>query len=136
MSEPLYQIRLFGDAPGDLELVNSWRESHGAPPMPEAVVPPLAIFSELDGEPVAFAACYQSYGVGVCFMEWLATKPGMTLSQSRRAVGHVVDGLKACTRDTHGLMMATCSPGVARGAQHFGFQVTSDKAVQIATITG
>lgn len=130
----VWKVRPYGEAVGDYQMVSGWRKAHDSPPMPETLVPPLAIISELDGEPMAFAACYQSYGVGVCFMDWFTSRPGLSLKMANEAIGHVIGAMKECTKATHGLAIGYGSPVIARATKRWGFKVMSKDCWQMASL--
>lgn len=130
----LWKVRNFGEVPGDLELVNGWREAHGADPVPLAVIPPLALIAERNGEPQAFGVLYQSYGVGVCFGEWFTARPGLTILETSNAVGHVLGGLCAMTKETHKLIFGYCDPVICRMLQRYGFKKASNAGIQVVKL--
>ncbi|RBP37009.1 hypothetical protein DES53_115150 [Roseimicrobium gellanilyticum] len=119
----VWRAREYGEKVGDYQMISEWREGHNVGPLPETVIPPLALVCERDGEPMAFACCYQSYGIGVCFLEWLITRPGLNLAEARLALEHVIRAIAACTKDTHALMFGYCVPALAREAKrNLGFK--------------
>lgn len=71
----------------DYPLANEWwRSRHGQlSDLPAALLPPLGIAVESDGKPCCFLWAYESYGVGVCFIEWPISDPDNGLEFSRRA---------------------------------------------------
>lgn len=127
----VWSVRPYGEGIGDYQMISEWRRVHKAPELPETIIPPLAIIAECDGEPIAFACCYQSYGIGVCFLEWLTTRPGLRALQAREALAHVIGGIEACTKDTHGLMFGYAPGQIARESSRFGFKVSSAPHMQV-----
>jgi hypothetical protein len=127
----VWTIRPYGEAVGDYQMISEWRKAHKVPELPETIIPPLAVIAEMDGEPIAFAVCYQSCGIGVCFLEWLTTRPGLTATLAREALRHVIGGIEACTKDTHGLMFGYAPGQIAREAKRFGFDVNSIPHMQV-----
>jgi hypothetical protein len=130
----VWRVRRFGEKVGDFQMVTGWRDGHGVPVLPETIIPPLALISECDGEAMAFAVCYQSYGIGVCFLEWLTTRPGIPLKDARVALEHVIRALAECTKETHGLMFGYCVPALAREAKRLlNFMAYDMPHIKLAT---
>jgi hypothetical protein len=127
----VWRVRPYGEGIGDYQMISEWRRAHKVSELPETIIPPLAIFSLADGEPAAFAVCYQSYGIGVCFLEWLTTRPGLTALQARTALGHVIGGIEACTKETHGLMFGYAPGQIARESKRFGFEIGAAPCIQV-----
>jgi hypothetical protein len=128
----IWKVRPYGEAVGDYQMISAWREGHKVSPLPETIIPPLALIAEREGEPQSFAVCYQSCGIGVCFLEWLITRPGLTALQAREALGHVIGGIEACAKaNDYGLMFGYAPGNIARESKRFGFQVTSMPHMQV-----
>lgn len=128
----VWRVRRFGEKVGDYQMIVGWQVGHGKPAVPETILPPLALIAERDGVEVAFAALYQSYGIGVAFLEWITTRPGTSLSDMRTAVTHIIHAMEECTRGTHGLILGHCEEALAREARVAGFAVTGRDVFCIA----
>lgn len=128
----VWRVRAFGEKVGDYQMIVEWQAGHGRPAVPETILPPLALIAERDGVEVAFAALYQSYGIGVAFLEWITTRPGTSLADMRTGVCHIIGAMEACTRGTHGLILGHCEAGLAREARVAGFSVTGRESFCIA----
>jgi hypothetical protein len=121
MNDPLYQIRVYGQ-PDDGQLISSWRQGHGMDASPLSILPPTGFFVERDGEPVCVAFLYLSVGIGVAFMEWVISKPGMTYKESAAAFRVLLDFLKlhAASLD-YGVIISHTSPGGGEFLRRCGF---------------
>lgn len=136
MSEPLYQVRKYGTAVGDYQLVAEWRKAHGCDSFPETLLPPDGVIVERDGQPVAAAWMYLSAGIGVAFLDFLTTAPGMTPAQASEALGHALALLKRLAKQNdYGLMIGYTFPAMARCAEAHGFRTLATGAVQIISPT-
>ena len=126
-----WTVRPYGEGLGDYQRLCAWREAHEVPALQETIIPPLSVFAVLDGEPVAFASCYQSYGIGVCFLDWLTTRPGLDAAHAREALRHVINGIAECTKATHALMMGHCTQLIAREAGKLGFVIGNENHLRV-----
>lgn len=121
---PVFQVRPW--TPEDHPVIVNWRKVHGVEPMPANIVPPLAVVTERNGEPVAFGACFQTEtrpgALPVAYLEWITTRPGLSMREAREAVGHVIECLKAMAQSTGPAIMLTyCGPALSREAVKLGF---------------
>jgi hypothetical protein len=127
-----WRVRPYGEGIGDYQMISEWRQAHKVSPLPETIIPPLAMVAEHEGIPTAFACCYQSCGIGVCFLEWLITRPGLTAMQAREALGHVIGAIEACAKESdYGLMFGYAPGNIARESSRFGFKVGSAPCIQL-----
>jgi hypothetical protein len=81
----------------DYPLVNDWWQArHGAlVDLPAAMLPPLGVIVE-DADGPAFALwCYESFGVGVAFIEWPVSRPGLCLPRARALSAKAVESVIA-----------------------------------------
>lgn len=83
--------------PEDYPLANEWwRARHGQlSDLPAGMLPPLGVAVEEAGKPLCFLWAYESYGVGVCFIEWPVSDPGNGMEISRRAFQQAVTAIIA-----------------------------------------
>ena len=129
-------IRPF-EAKRDLVRVNTWAMAHGKEGLPFHFLPPSGVIVEDGGEPVAAAWLYKCLGVGVAFMEHVHTRPGLSLSRAREAIGLAVEYFRFEAReDDYGVIFAHTSPALAREAKAQGWQVLARDRVTIARETG
>jgi hypothetical protein len=67
----------------DLPLLQAWWSSRHGEDLPVALLPPLGVVVEdAGGEAIGMLWCYESYGVGVAWLEYPVTRPGLTLKQA------------------------------------------------------
>lgn len=115
--------RIYGLRAGDFQRVNEWWRRRNNDDLPETLLPPLGVIVERKGEPVGALWCYESYGIGVAFLEWPCTAPGLGPSEALKVMGCAVN---ACVHlaKTHGdYSVFRCStlPGIARVLPKLGF---------------
>lgn len=135
--EPQFQVRIYGEKLGDYQLVSGWWEARHGEPLPETILPPLGVMVERDGEPVAALWCYESFGVGVAFLEMPVTRPGLSVGASVAALSLAVD---ACVltakahakRDGGDVCLFKCYtlPGIGRILPRFGFVSSGREEMQ------
>lgn len=132
-TEPLYGVRAYGSALGDYQLLEGWWRGHGRSPIPETIFPPDGVVVRRDGEDVAAAFLYLAVGIGVCFVEWLVTRPGQTPGQSRSAINHALEYFRSrASSMDYGAMFCTTAEPLAREAEKSGFQrIASDHVMLI-----
>lgn len=78
-------VRLYGTQAGDWQTVASWWERTGGV-FAETILPPLGVIVEHEGEPIGAMWCYESFGIGVAFLEFPCTKPGIPPGLAWRAL--------------------------------------------------
>lgn len=122
-TEPL-TARIYGEASGDYQIVSSWWKARRGEELPETMMPPLGIIIEDAKGPCAALWCYQCFGIGVCFLEFAISRPGMGFRHASNAFKMAVD---ACIRvaKSHGdftVFRGFTSPAIARVLEGFGFQ--------------
>jgi hypothetical protein len=83
--------------PSDYPTINAWWQSrHGAlSDFPSPLLPPLGVVVEEEGEPVFALWCYESFGVGVAFLEYPVSRPGRTAAQTKEAFAEALRGITA-----------------------------------------
>ncbi len=83
-------------APDDLPMLAEWWVSHDSlGPFPEAILPPLGVMVWDESGPAAALWCYECFGVGVAFLEFPVSRPGMGFKAARAAFEEAV---KACVK--------------------------------------
>lgn len=92
--------------PEDYDTVKPWWVGHGVPDVSKAVLPPLGVIVEDDEGPVAVCWLYLALGVGVSWLAWLTTKPGLTPFVAAHAVKYLVQSSEAALPPEYGLMAA------------------------------
>lgn len=79
----------------DHPFLREWWEAHAGMEFPAAILPPLGVLvSDADG-PAAALWCYEVYGVGVAFLEFPVSRPGLAVSVATAAFRAAVD---ACVK--------------------------------------
>lgn len=118
---PLLQFREY--RADDMPMVSEWWGDHGHGEFPASLLPPVGVVAEQEGEPIAACWLYMAVGVGVCWLEYPVSKPGLSVRAARTAFAALVGALEDIAR-THdyGLMMAHTLPPIARVMEGFGFR--------------
>lgn len=122
-NDPPLTARVYGLGLGDYQLVNEWWKRHHRHDLPETLLPPLGVIVERNSEPVGALWCYESFGVGVCFLEWPCSAPGLGVKEAARVFGFAVEACIALAK-THGdFAIFRCStiPAIARVLPSLGF---------------
>ena len=139
MKASLLQLRPY--SPADYPKLCEWCEFHERRPPPEASLPPLGlcVFST-DGfvnDNLIFVFLYLAQGVGVCFLEHLVSRPGMTAGQARRATVVACDHFKRLAGSMgYRLMVAHTLRGIARLMIHEGWKQSDAKVPLMAMFIG
>lgn len=85
--------RVYGLKAGDYQLVNEWWMARKGRPFLETLLPPLGVFAERDGVPVAVMWAYESVGIGVAFLEYFVTRPGQSFATTDRGFACCLAGI-------------------------------------------
>lgn len=116
------------DRDADFPMVERWWNDRNPEPLHLALLPPLCVIVENSCGPVAFLACFESFGVGVAFLEFPVTVPGLSLKDARAAllfaVASVIQlaGTGAGAAGEYKMFRVSTLPGIARVLRRFGFQ--------------
>lgn len=134
----MYLLREF-DMERDYPLAVEWWTAHQTTKAPvREMLPKLGLAADSErGEPHAFAWLFMDNSVGVCFVEFPVTKPGIGLRRARLAFDALLSGLKAAARAmNYGVMIAYTLPAIARElrARH-GFHECRSGMVMLAAPT-
>lgn len=128
---PLYQVRPYTSG-ADYHLVAEWWRTHGMGEFQETLLPPDGYIVQRDGEDVAAAWLYLSNGIGVAFMEWVVTRPGLSLKEARTALGHVIECMRRyANANDYGVIWCNTLPAIARFAAHHGFRAVAQDRVSM-----
>lgn len=124
--------RLYGAKLGDYQLVSGWWGKHADGLFTETVLPPVGVIIEADGEECAALWCYESFGIGVAFLEFPISRPGMPPKMLMRVFGYAVEAcvaiVKARAKEQGGdYCVFRCStiPSIARLLPSLGFSASS-----------
>ncbi len=118
-------VREYGAAPGDWQAVSSWWLGRGDV-FSETILPPLGVLVEQDGERLAALWCYESFGIGVAFLEFPCTAPGLPPGLAWRALStaeHAVVSILR-RRGQHKLVRAFARPQHAKAMRRLGYHAT------------
>ena len=88
-TEHPHPVRAF--EPEDIPTAEAWWGARHKSSFPAAMLPPLGVVLEDMRGPAAMLWCYESYGVGVAFLEFSITRPGLSLKEARLAVRHTIE---------------------------------------------
>lgn len=100
-----------------------WRKAHDMSDIPARILPRLGLVAVLDGVDSAAAWLYLDNSVGVGFMEWLVSRPGLSLAESRECFRAICDAMKAeALAMGYGLILAHAGHAIARVAVGMGWQ--------------
>lgn len=115
---------MYGTQAGDWQTVAEWWErSSGV--FAETILPPLGVIVEQEGEPIAAMWCYESFGIGVAFLEFPCTKPGIPPGLAWRALSWAEHAIVTILRKNggHKLVRAFAQPRHAQAMQRIGYTV-------------
>lgn len=118
------------EAETDHPLINDWWQArHGAlADLPAGLLPPLGCIVEDHLGPCFALWCYEAAGVGVAFIEWPVSRPGMQAVKTITAFEKAMDSLIALAGkcwDPPGdyrVFRANVLPAVYRSIREKGFQ--------------
>lgn len=126
---PVYQLRMF-DPEKDYAMVTEWWQAHDAPVPPAIVLPKLGVVCTREGEDVAALWLYMDNSVGVCFAEYLVTRPKLDVVTSRQAAKVMFDYLKqTAVGFGYFLMRVVTKKPIARFMRNEGFSSEQDNVV-------
>ena len=127
---PLH-VRIYGEKLGDYQLVNSWWMARHGEILHEGFLPPLGVIVERDGEAVCALWCYQSFGVGVCFLEYPLTRPGLSFPEARAVMSCALESIIVVAKESGDFCFFKAFPqtdSMIRILRSFGFEIcTPDK---------
>lgn len=122
----IMQIRQFDD--DDWPVVSDWFRCRGLPIPDRTLIPSTAFVVTRVALPVAFAVLYVDGDVGVGHIDWLATRPGMSLGLSAKAIKILLEGMEATGKSLFpdDFLMIGCvrSEAMANWAAKAGFTPT------------
>lgn len=115
-------------------MVAGWRKGHDMPDVPPAILPRLGVVAVIEGQDSAAGWLYMDNSVGVGFVEWLVTRPGLTLAESKGAIAAVLAALQGEARQNgYGLLLGHCIAPLARVAiRELGWQDMGSDARALA----
>lgn len=113
-------------------MVSEWYRAHGAGALQEVLLPPDGFVVQCDGEDLGALWVYFANGIGVGHVEWLVTRPWLSLAQSKHAIKHLVDFIwhHAQAHD-YGALIFHAVPAAARVADYLGLTVAAKGQVTL-----
>lgn len=130
---PRFFMRSFTDS--DYPMLREWWEARGRSTVPIApMLPKLGVIASDDSGDCAAAFLYMDNSVGVCWIEYPVTRPGMPLSETRQVMGEITAFLKqSAAAMGYGLMVAYTLPAIARELRRLGFaEMRRDMVMMVA----
>lgn len=117
------QVRLYGEGLGDYQTVNEWWTARHGHDLAETILPPLGIMVTQNGEPLGAVWCYECFGIGVCFLEFPITKPGLKMGEAKAVISMAIDGAVAVAKAHGDFSIFRCHtiPAIARILPGMGF---------------
>jgi hypothetical protein len=106
----------------DIPMLQGWHESRHGYELAAVLLPPLGFVVELDGVPIAALFCYQSYGVGVAFIDIALSRPGTSFLVAKRAFNLCLQAIILACDDTHKLFRINCDAAITRVLTAMGFK--------------
>lgn len=129
MSNTIWNVRPY-EKP-DWETVSGWWDVHAhGSGIVQALLPPLGVVVEMDEKPVCAVWLYMAAGIGVCWLEYPVSAPGLKFHDAKEAFHLAVSALeKAAKANDYGVMIAHTLPAIARVMRSFGFREETRKKV-------
>lgn len=118
-------VRQYGSKAGDWQTVSAWWDRTGGV-FAETILPPLGVIVEYQDEPVAALWCYESFGIGVAFLEFPCTRPGISPGLAWRALAWAEHAITSVlrSRGEHKLVRAFAQSRHMRAMKRMGYEVT------------
>lgn len=128
---PIWSVREY--LKSDWPLVSSWWDSHShGSVLHEQLLPPLGIIVEHDSIPVCGCFLYMAASIGVCWLEYPVSRPGLKLHEAKEAFHMAVQALEKCAKENdYGIMFAHTLPAIAHVMRSFGFQAENRRKVTV-----
>lgn len=86
------EFRLPTDA--DKALALEWIAAHGEVAPHPSWLPSVGGVAVVDGEPQAIVFAYTDQSTGVCHLDWLCTRPGLSPVEASRWIALALDGVE------------------------------------------
>lgn len=133
---PLYQLRMY--TPEDYPMIAAWCDWHDRDRIPEGILPRLGVIVQADGEDCAALWLYMDNSVGVCFLEFPVTRPGLSARQAGDALLMAIEFLKREAHTTgYGIMFTHALKPMARFLTRNGWRKCDENPwTKMAILTG
>ncbi len=117
-------VRMYGTQAGDWQTVASWWDRSDGE-LYETLLPPLGVIVECGGEPLAALWCYESFGIGVAFIDFPCTAPGLPPRVAHNALVFAEHAIVTVLRSNgqHKLIRGFCQPRHAATIKRMGYKV-------------
>jgi hypothetical protein len=106
----------------DIPTLCQWHEARHGYALAVQLLPPLGFMVTDEQGPLAALFCYQSYGVGVAFIDLALSRPGTSFKAAKRAFYLCLQAIILACEDTHKLFRVTCEGPITRVLMAMGFQ--------------
>lgn len=129
-SEPLTVREYY---PDDAPMVREWWRAHRTEPFPDKLLPPVGVIVERSGAALAACWLFMAVGIGVCWLEYPVSRPGLAMSEAREAFACAVGALeRVAVEHDYGIMSAHTIPPIARALRGLGFQEQATNQVAMS----
>jgi hypothetical protein len=135
----MLQVRFYGEKPGDFQEISRWWSSGvGSGMFQETILPPLGVVVESYGTRIAALWCYECLGIGVAFLAFACTRPGLSASQALPALfmGETTIASVLKARGRPSLLVAHVRPGVAQQMRRIGYAPAADNLMLLVKRIG
>jgi hypothetical protein len=124
------------DRDKDHAMFSSWCDAHGASATPAALLPPLGVVVQMDGQDSAALFLYYALSCPVAFLDCAATRPHLPLKDAIRCFDFAITFLKReAQQDGYGLIMCHASKAVSRVLGRIGFDTAEEGMVRTFSAT-
>lgn len=129
---PPLQVRLYGTQVGDYQMVSGWWQAHDKGDFYETLLPPLGVIVSRGGVDVGAMWCYECFGIGVCFLEYALSAPGLSLHESQAHLSFAIESLVTMAKEHGDFSIFRChtTPSIARILPGMGFHRSHSQAMQ------
>lgn len=125
------RVRVF-DFQKDYPAIVGWWQTHGFPPVPEAMLPVHGLMVEVDGLPLAAGFVYRTDSL-MGWMEFLVSNPDAGIKIRSVALDTLIDGLTRVAKELgiQHMITTTNRSGLVRRLEKNGFQVGDTQTTQL-----
>lgn len=119
----------------DLPMVREWWRDHGhKDAFPERLLPPVGVVvQDDDGADIAALWMYMAVEIGVCWIEYPVSAPGLNIVQTKEAFHTAIEGLTEIAKaHDYGVMIAHTIGPIARMMEAFGFRIEPAQKVTVS----
>jgi len=131
-----YVIRPYGI--GDEAELRLWLDGHrlSGDSFNAGLLPPLGVVVEVDGEPVSCCFAYMSVRVGVAFLEFAVTRPGLSVLEAKNSLGAAIEGIEELLKvHDYNVVQVVCEEALAKRLEAIrGFERLSSNCVSLIKI--